>query len=301
MSTQRKSPARPTGKSSSKSKTAAVKTAARRTAGKDDGVSLEPILAVIRKRLPKAQHAEGEAFANIFYHRMGEDEWSKHTPEGWAALAADILDFARKRKPGTALVRLFNPTVAEHGWESPHTVVQIVNDDMPFLVDSVTMALAEAGTGLHVLGHPVVSITRDKSGKLLKVGEGASESLMHLEIDRLAPEAMPAIEQTLKSVLDDVRAIVGDWAGMRGKMLEVADDLAERKLPIDAADRQEGQEFLRWAADDHFTFLGYREYDVVAQDGEDVLRAVKGSGLGLLRGNDTHKPRALASLAATHM
>src|SRR5690606_37147973 len=105
----------------------------------------------------------------------------------------------------------------------------------------------------------------------------------------------------LAAVLDDVRAIVADWSEMRGKMLEVAEDLTRRTLPVDDDGRKEGQEFLRWVADDHFTFLGYREYDVVAQGGEDVLRAVKDSGLGLLRGKDTHKPRSLSSLAATSM
>ncbi|MGY0557007.1 NAD-glutamate dehydrogenase [Lysobacter sp. A421] len=305
MSTQRKSPARATpGKTSTSKKAVATKTAKtapRSPRDKSDGVTLEPILAAIRKRLPKAQHAEGEAFAKAFYQRMGDDELPKHTAEGWAALAADMLDFVRKRKPGVALVRLFNPTRASHGWESPHTVLQIANDDMPFLVDSVTMSLAEQNIGLHVLGHPVIQVSRDKTGKLVKVGEGEPESMMHLELDRLPPEAMPEIEKAVQGVLADVRAIVSDWAEMHGKMVSVADDLTERKLPVSEAGREEGQQFLRWAADDHFIFLGYREYDVVDQGGEDLLRAVKGSGLGLLRGKDTGKPRALATLAAHYM
>src|SRR3546814_8255861 len=77
------------------------------------------------------------AFADAFYHRLTADELPLHDPAGWAALASDFLDFARTRKRGTANVRLFNPDMKQHGWESPHTVLQIVNDDMPFLVDSV--------------------------------------------------------------------------------------------------------------------------------------------------------------------
>src|SRR3546814_3796532 len=125
------------------------------------------------------------AFADAFYHRLRADELPLHDPAGCAALASDCLDFARTRKRGTANVRLFNPDMKQHGWESPHTVLQIVNDDMPFLVDSVTMALAEQGIGVYVLGHPVVPITRDRAGKLLEVGEGNPESPMHLEIDCL--------------------------------------------------------------------------------------------------------------------
>ncbi|MGH8085157.1 MAG: NAD-glutamate dehydrogenase [Lysobacter sp.] len=270
-------------------------------ASKSDVVSLKPILDAVGKRFPKARQADGEAFVKAFYKRMGEDELPKHSPEGWAALACDFLDFARTRKPGTAQVRLFNPTLKTHGWESPHTVLQIANDDMPFLVDSVTMALAEQDIGVHVLGHPVVPFKRDKAGKLAKVGEGEPESLMHLEIDRLPAEAMPKVEKEVLAVLDDVRAMVRDWSAMQGKMLGVADELGERKLPVSKEGRKEAQEFLRWAADSHFTFLGYREYEVVKKDGQEVLCAVKGSGLGLLRGQDTRKPRPLASLAAHYM
>ena len=128
---------------------------------------------------------------------------------------------------------------------------------MPFLVDSVIMALAEQGIGVHVLGHPVVTFQRDKAGKLVAVGEGVSESLMHLEIDRQPLEAMPKIKQAIEAVLADVRASVRDWPQMKAKMLAVAEDLGSRKLPVSDAGKHEAQEFLRWAADNHFTFLGY--------------------------------------------
>ncbi|GAB3733615.1 NAD-glutamate dehydrogenase [Luteimonas pelagia] len=271
------------------------------TVARCDAVSLAPIHAALRERLPKARHDEAVAFATAFYQRMNEDEYPLHEPDGWAALAADFLEFARKRKPGTVNVRLFNPTRAKHGWDTPHTVLQVVNDDMPFLVDSVTMALAELGIGVHVLGHPVVAMVRDRGGKLIKAGEGDGESLIHLEIDRQPAEAMPAIEEKIRRVLEDVRAIVVDWAAMREKMLEIAEDLAERRLPVSDAGRREAQAFLRWAAADHFTYLGYREYAVVKRKGEEVLVADTDSGLGLLRGEDAGKPRPLKSLAAHYM
>ena len=303
MSTKSKVPARAATKSST-SKTPAVRKRASGStggsSGKSEGVSLKPILDAIGKRL-KGGGDEGAAFAKAFYKRMGEDELPKHSPEGWAALACDFFQFARTRKPGTARVRLFNPTMETHGWESPHTVLQVANDDMPFLVDSVTMALAEQDIGVHVLGHPVVPFQRDRSGKLVKVGEGTPESLMHLEIDRLSPDDMPKVEKAVLTVLDDVRAMVRDWAAMRNKMLETAEQLGERKLPVSVEGRTEAQEFLRWAADNHFTFLGYREYEVVKDAGQEVLCAVQGSGLGLLRGQDTRKPRPLTSLAAHYM
>ncbi|HJY41724.1 MAG TPA: hypothetical protein VJ303_10825, partial [Steroidobacteraceae bacterium] len=248
---------------------------------------LDSMFNALRKRVPKAQQAQAEAFARAFYRRMSPEEYALHSPDAWAALAADFLDLARARKPGMAEVRVFNATLKQHGLESPHTVVQIVNDDMPFLVDSVTMALAEQGIGVHVFGHPVVEIQRDKAGRILSVGEGTPESMIHLEIDRQPVEAMPAIERAIQKGLADVRTIVSDWETMRSKMMEIADDLATRKMPVSDAGRAEAQEFLHWAAEGHFTFLGYREYEVLKKDGEELLTPVGKSGLGLLRGKDT--------------
>jgi glutamate dehydrogenase len=279
----------------------ATRKSPRAAAGGSDAVSLDPVFAALRKRVSKDQQVQAETFAKAFYKRMTAEEFMHHGPDAWAALAADFLDLARVRKPGTAKVRVFNANLKQHGLESPHTMVQIVNDDMPFLVDSVTMALAEQGIGVHVLGHPVLKFQRDKAGKLLAVGEGTPESLIHLEIDRQPAEAMAGITDTIQKRLADVRAIVVDWNAMRTKMLQVADDLAGRKMPVSDAGRHEAQEFLRWAADDHFTFLGYREYEVTGKPGQEVLCPLEASGLGLLRGKDTRKPRPLTSLAAHFM
>ena len=267
---------------------------------------LSPILEALRKRVPKGQAAEAEAFARGFYARMTRDEYVEHGAEGWAALAAGMLEFAGTRKRDKANVRLFNATMKDNGWESPHTVLQIVNDDMPFLVDSVTMALAEEGIGVHVLGHPVVPLSRDKAGRLTGVGEGTNESFIHIEIDRQPQDAMAKIEKRVRAVLDDVRASVADWSQMRDRMLAVAEELPSHRIPVSDAGRAEAQEFLRWAADNHFTFLGYREYtveSVPAKGGgkEEVLVAHAESGLGLLRGKDGRPPRPLASLAAHYM
>ena len=249
----------------------------------DAGQALAPILAAVRGRVPRAAQAEALAFVGEFYRRMAEDEFPQHTPEVWAALALDLLEFARRRKPGTACVRVFNPTARANGWESAHTVLQIVNDDMPFLVDSVSMKLAELGIGVHVLGHPVVRFVRDKAGRIAAVGEGRPESLMVLEIDRQPAEAMDGIVAAISAVLAQVRLAVQDWAAMREKMLALADDLATRRLPVDDSGRSEAQEFLRWVANDHFTLFGYREYRVGKRGGQDVLLPLADTGLGLMR------------------
>src|SRR3546814_1039612 len=140
---------------------------------------------------------------------------------------------------------------------------------MPFLGDSVSRALAEQGSGVDVLGKPVVPITRDRAGKLLEVGEGNPESLMPMEIDRLTGDAIDTVRTTLQGVLAEVRGIVAAWRAMREKMLQVAEDIATRRLPIDEAVRREAQEFLRWTAEDQLTLSGYREYEVTKKGTEE--------------------------------
>lgn len=190
------------------------------------GLSLEPVFSALRKRYPVAAQSQAVAFASAFYKRMEADEFCLHSAEEWAVLAADMFEFVRVRKPGKANVRAFNPTLKADGWESPHTVLQIVNDDMPFLVDTVSLALAEQGIGVHVLGHPVIVLARDKAGKLSGVGEGAAESVMLLEIDRQPAAGLEAVAKRISAVLEDVRAIVKDWKPMRDQALALAGDLA---------------------------------------------------------------------------
>ncbi|HEX7340632.1 MAG TPA: NAD-glutamate dehydrogenase [Rhodanobacteraceae bacterium] len=225
-----------------------------------------------------------------------------HDESTWAALLADLFGFVEQRDAGKAKVRVFNPSVAENGWESMVTVVQIATTDSPFLVDSVSMAIAAHKLDTHVIVHPVVGVSRDDAGVIVALdGKGAAaESVMHLEIDRISDEAARvALQHDLAAVLVDVHAAVSDWQAMRQQVLTIADELPQRGLPVDAEGISEAQDFLRWVADDHFSFLGYREYEVAAVDGDEVLRALDGSGLGILRGGKhATAPRSLRSLVA---
>lgn len=265
--------------------------------------SLDAVVDILRAELPAAQIEEAQAFVLAFYARLSEEEIAARAAAEWAAIARGMLAQVREHEPGSALVRVFNPHLAEHGWESSHTVVQIVNDDMPFLVDSVSMALAAKDVQIHVINHPVIAVSRDEAGRLTAIGEGEHVSLMHIEIDRLVEQSeMDAIANAIRSALEDVRVCVRDWQAMRRTMRAIADELPSRTMPVDDAGRTEAQEFLRWVADDHFTFLGYREYVVEKQGDDEVLRAVEGTGLGLLRGSQRMQtPRSLKSLAAHYM
>ena len=192
-------------------------------------------------------------------------------------------------------MRVYTPNLEEHGWESPHTVVETVVDDMPFLVDSVSMEVSRHGRAIHLGVRPIMRVRRDEDGNLLEVNgdEGENESLIHLELDRLPDAAaLEELKNDICRVLADVRAAVEDWRTMRERTRDIV-ELEANPPPIDQDELAEARAFLEWLEDDHFSFLGYREYDMLSEDGDDVLRAVPGSGLGILR----EKEGASASFA----
>jgi len=256
---------------------------------------LGAVLDALRRSVPSDLAHDAELFARAFYARMEPDEYDTRSPEAWAALARGYLEFLRQRAPGTAALRIFNPTLEQHGWESPHTVIQIVNDDMPFLVDSVGMVLAAAQVGIHVLGHPVLNLTRDAEGKATHIGSGRSESTMHIEIDRqIGPAAFARLERAILAALDDVRICVADWKALRERALESAERLSRANTGLPPERVAEACEFLRWAANDHFVFLGYREYALGSAPDDTVLRALPEGGLGLLRSDQrAGRPRSV--------
>jgi len=187
-----------------------------------------------------------------------------------AVLAQLTLREGRAR--GTGEVRVSNPTRAADGWESRHTVVQVVTDDMPFLVDSISTVVVERGYDVHLSWHPVVD----------------GDSLVHLEFDRETdPAVLASVRDEVANALADVRATVADWAAMRDRSLDLARGLRRRPpVSVDAADVAEAVTFLEWLADDHFTFLGCVEYELLPGGEPDALRVVQGSQLGVVRRRD---------------
>ena len=167
---------------------------------------------------------------------------------------------------------------------------------MPFLVDSVSMAINQAGLATHAVIHPIFCVERDPGGHILAFGDeqsgrGAAESIMLFEIERVSDaNEIETLRKNIVAAVEDVRAAVTDWPRMKAKMLEIAEQLPTLNLPFDQSSLDEAQEFLKWIADDHFTFVGYREYRVVEEDGEEVLKPVDDTGLGIMRGSEKGFP-----------
>src|SRR5262249_29978164 len=171
------------------------------------------------------------------------------------------------------------------------SVLEIVNEDMPFLVDSVLAELAERGIEVRFVVHPVLTVVRDEAGRLTafkgaKPAAGAlRESVIYIHIERIDEEARRAeLVEAIERVLADVRACVQDWRAMTAP---VAGGIAEPKAnppPLPAAEIAEAVAFLEWLADNNFPFLGVRNHKFTA--GEDALEPMFESGLGILRARD---------------
>jgi glutamate dehydrogenase len=203
---------------------------------------------------------------------------------------------AQDRAPGQVKVNVYNPELDRDGWESPHTVIEVISDDMPFIVDSVTMDLARRSYGIDLVIHPVVRVRRDPDGHLLEVlgpeaaaPDATAESVLHAEIGREPePRQLAELCVNVERVLEEVRAAVADWRPMRERAYELADELEQRPPPVDPGEIGEVKSFLRWVAEDHFTFLGYREYDLVIDRDGAGLQVHPDSGLGILRRPPEH-------------
>ncbi|HEY3688415.1 MAG TPA: NAD-glutamate dehydrogenase [Streptosporangiaceae bacterium] len=232
------------------------------------------------------------SFLRLYYRRVDAEDLRGRDPVNVYGPALSHRQLGEERPEGRALVRVYTPTVDEYGWDPGHTMVEIVTDDMPYLVDSVTMEIERHDIDVHWVVHPQIGVTRDITGTLQSTGEpfekpGAqehNESWMHFEIDRQTdPAVLRQLEGDLQRILGDVRSADEDTAKMTQIARDISGRLADKGAPVTEGEVADGVELLRWLADGNFVFVGYREYNLETSDDGDRLKAVPGTGLGVLR------------------
>jgi len=249
------------------------------------------VASLARDRLPRGKSEWAERFVRQYYANVPPDDVAAVEIDQLYGAALAFWNFGRAREPGKPKIRAYNPRFEDHGWKSHHTVIEIVNDDMPFLVDSVTAELNRRELTVHLIIHPVARVKRDAKGNLAELyapqeaPEGTvGESYMHIEIDeQTSPQVLQEICAGLMSVLGDVRAAVEDWRTMRGRLGELLEGFGKATLPLPPEEVSEAEAFLRWVGDNHFTFLGYREYDLVGREPQAKMEVTPQTGLGILR------------------
>ncbi|MCZ2721515.1 NAD-glutamate dehydrogenase [Marinomonas sp. 15G1-11] len=202
-----------------------------------------------------------------------------------------LWDFVQNRKPNTPKIRVYNPNYEEHSWQSTHTVIEILTDDMPFLVSSFNMALVRLGLTIHLTSHPMLHVGRHENGDLETLqpysNEGNNEALIRFEIDRLSDlSKFDEIKAELVKTLVDVKQTVKDWPAMQNNLLNIIKESEQVKHLSKNEEHKENLDFLRWVANNHFTFIGFRAYDLIKEGEEAHLKLVDGSGLGTFRDKD---------------
>ncbi|WP_430790593.1 NAD-glutamate dehydrogenase [Actinoplanes sp. G11-F43] len=231
-----------------------------------------------------------------FWRFAPDEELVGYTPDEMFTAAVEHRELARDRLPGELKLAITEPSGPQ-----AHSVLRIVTDDMPFLVDSVVALLTAHNLQVYLMVHPLIVVRRAPLGALAEVEAEVEpddaiegdlvESWIRIEIDPVRrPEAREQLLNEVRRVLTDVRDAVEDWPRMRQRAVDIAEELGGNPLPVPDKDVTDSIELLQWLAADHFTFLGYREYHL---DEEGFLSAVPGTGLGILRG--ASKPRRLAS------
>ncbi len=263
------------------------------------------LLASVNRKLEKSSKTSNglASFARHFFANGNEDDFVDYTSEEIAAIARSAFEFRKQRPLGKSKIRIFNPEEKKNGWSGPHTVIEILNDDMPFLVDSVLDELAESSISIVMLVHPVEKIIRQvKTGDIANTGKGSSEvreSFIHIHVERIGSKTRrEGLLKRLEVVLKEVRLAVIDWTAMLDRVNKVIDEYKQVPPPIPVDELAESLEFLNWLIDGHFTFLGIREYTFEGGADTGDLVAIKRSSLGILRDSNVEVLRRAGKMVS---
>ena len=235
------------------------------------------------------ENSQLKTLLEIYYRQVSSADLENSNSTDLIGAVIAHWQLLRERTDNDPKVRVYNPSFEAHGWQSPHTIVEIVTDDMSFLVDSIAMGLNRAGVTIHLTIHPVVATVRDKNGSLqavhdISTGLGELESMICFQIEKqLSPKMMQTLEKMVRSVLLDVALANRDWQLMRQRVLAITEEMAGISLPVERDELLETSAFLDWAVRDHFTFLAYCEFDLITENGKQCLVIDNRTNLGLFR------------------
>lgn len=249
-------------------------------------VLLEKVYQLIQEKVELAQRPLVTQLAQHMFNNIAHDDLFHRNESDLYGAVVSLWQHVVETKQDEISVQVFNPTLSRHGWQSTHTIVEIVVPDSPFLVDSTKMALNRLELNCHFMLHGPTRVERDSKNKIVELnsGKGGYQSLFHIEVDRLNEKAeMKALKEELISVLIDTGLVVSDWKPMSAKLEQVTKQVEKQAKHIGLSEEhlEESLQFLRWLGDHNFTFMGYKEYDLVDIDGETVLQPTEEKGLGL--------------------
>lgn len=247
-------------------------------------------------------------FVRQFFGTVAYDDLLEWDIDDLYGAAVNFWSLMQVRAPHERKIRIYNPELERHGWQTTHTVVEIITDDMPFLVDSLRMVINRLLMVSHLIVHMGgLSLSRDPTDHhITKIYPRNSEAehaitpeaAILIEIDRQNdPAVLENLHRNIERVLEDTRAVYEDWTPMREKIKDAISDFDHINSGIDKAELDETRAFLNWIEDHHFTFLGIRDYKLVTKDKETILVPLPETGLGVLRSSlSKSSPKNISSL-----
>jgi glutamate dehydrogenase len=264
--------------------------------------AIEERVAAVVAELGKGAGDEA-VLAKLMFEDAVPEDLRAYSDKELGRLAASAFGFLKERTPGRAKVRVFPPE--DHIGRGALTVIEMANDDMPFIVDSSLALLTDRGYEILLVMHPIVSVRRTAAGKLealspdLLEGDGfIRESFVHIHVGGVldAESERDELRRELLDVLGSARTAVLDWRPMQSRLRQAMSEYHKNPPPLPVEELIESTAFLEWLLDNHFTFLGMREYEFVGGAGEGELKPVEGTGLGILRDSETHVLRRGAAM-----
>lgn len=261
---------------------------------------LHQLKEMIFSRLPEKRALPLSEFADQYFIHMAEPDLLKWRLDDLYGATLNAWQFMQERAPGEIKVRVFNPDFERHGWQSTHTVIEVLQEDMPFIIDSLRMELNQRGLTIHAILNTLLDIKRDDQGQMLSLCAPETheqacdcESVVAIEVDRHTdPEQLKALQQGLHEVLCEVEVTVQDFDQMLAKTDDLLACYDKAPADLDPDDVAETRDFIIWLKE-HFTFLGYDEFKLTGKGDKQQLEPVAGSGLGLLRGNGGNRDQGL--------
>ncbi|USD66529.1 NAD-glutamate dehydrogenase [Vibrio sp. SCSIO 43136] len=265
-------------------------------------VLLEKVYRLIDDKLESTQSPFVTKLAQHLFGNISQDDLVQRNESDLYGAVVSLWHHIHEVSAETASVRVFNPTVSHHGWKSTHTIVEIVIPDSPFLVDSIKMALVRLDLSSHLMLHGPTKVARDKAGEITEVNGDSGDvlSLFHIEVDMVTDKQKIAeLKGELEAILTDTGLVVRDWKPMAAKLEEVIAEVEAQRnhLPLEKDRIEETIAFLRWLGDHNFTFMGYKEYDLVAVEGDHELKPTEDKGLGVFSVDNRIKSVKLSDLA----
>jgi glutamate dehydrogenase len=246
-----------------------------------DQAGAAALVAAAAKHLAERKSAVPDGFVGKLFGLAAPEDLRHCGAAELANIAEQSWSFLAERRPGTPKIR-FEPLVGARGV----AVLEIVNDDMPFLVDSVVGELNGRGLEIRSFVHPVFVVRRDAAGRLTEfetsqAADARRESFVHFHVDEADdPAQRAAVVHALNDILAEVRVSVQDWRPMLARVRGIIAELQTKPPPLASEEIGEASAFLQWMAEENFTFLGARDY-AFTNDG--ILAPVSETGLGLLR------------------